>query len=47
MTAVAFHFSDEFIDHVSLRIVNEVSGVCRVLYDSWYSSENVVIGTLI
>lgn len=33
MTATAFPFPFEFLEKVALRIVNEVSGVNRVLYD--------------
>ena len=33
MTATAYRFDWEFIERVSTRIVNEVDGVCRVLYD--------------
>ncbi|KAE8153768.1 GMP synthase [Aspergillus avenaceus] len=33
MTAIAYPFSHEFLTRVSTRIVNEVSGVCRVVYD--------------
>jgi GMP synthase (glutamine-hydrolysing) len=33
MTAVAFHFPGEFIARVATRIVNEVKGVNRVVYD--------------
>src|SRR5690606_9427975 len=33
MTAQAFPFDFEFLEHVAHRIVNEVSGVNRVLYD--------------
>ncbi|KAI8627138.1 GMP synthase [Xylariaceae sp. FL1651] len=33
MTAHVFHFKPEFLDKVSSRIVNEVDGVCRVVYD--------------
>lgn len=34
MTATAYRFEWEFIERVSTRIVNEVDGVCRVLYDT-------------
>ena len=34
MTAGFYRFDWSFLDKVSLRIVNEVSGVCRVVYDS-------------
>jgi GMP synthase (glutamine-hydrolysing) len=33
MTAHVFHFDPAFLDKVSSRIVNEVDGVCRVVYD--------------
>jgi GMP synthase (glutamine-hydrolysing) len=33
MTAQAFPFAFEFLEHVANRIVNEVKGVNRVLYD--------------
>ncbi|KAE8354916.1 GMP synthase [Aspergillus coremiiformis] len=33
MTAIAYPFEHEFLTRVSTRIVNEVSGVCRVAYD--------------
>lgn len=33
MTARAFPFPFEFLDKVSTRIINEVDGVCRVVYD--------------
>ncbi|KAB8230963.1 GMP synthase (glutamine-hydrolyzing) [Aspergillus alliaceus] len=33
MTAIAYPFDHEFLTRVSTRIVNEVSGVCRVAYD--------------
>ncbi|KAJ2905413.1 GMP synthase protein [Zalerion maritima] len=33
MTAKAFPFPFDFLDQVSTRIVNEVDGVCRVVYD--------------
>jgi GMP synthase (glutamine-hydrolysing) len=33
MTAIAYPFPHEFLTRVSTRIVNEVSGVCRVAYD--------------
>jgi len=33
MTAQAFPFDFEFLEHVCNRIVNEVEGVNRVLYD--------------
>lgn len=33
MTATAVHFPPEFLDHVAHRIVNEVKGVNRVVYD--------------
>ena len=33
MTAKAFPFPFEFLDKVSTRIINEVDGVCRVVYD--------------
>ncbi|KAK6352780.1 GMP synthase (glutamine-hydrolyzing) [Orbilia brochopaga] len=33
MTADWYDFDAKFLKHVSSRIVNEVSGVCRVLYD--------------
>ncbi|KAL8955319.1 MAG: hypothetical protein Q9183_006696, partial [Haloplaca sp. 2 TL-2023] len=33
MTARFYRFDWSFLDKVSLRIVNEVSGVCRVVYD--------------
>lgn len=33
MTGTIFHFPWEFLDRVSTRIVNEVDGVCRVMYD--------------
>lgn len=34
MTARFFRFDWDFLERVSARIVNEVDGVCRVLYDS-------------
>lgn len=34
MTATAYRFDWEFLERVSTRIVNEVDGVCRVLYDT-------------
>ncbi|KAL9097022.1 MAG: hypothetical protein Q9165_000986 [Trypethelium subeluteriae] len=34
MTADSFEFEHSFLRRVSTRIVNEVEGVCRVLYDS-------------
>jgi len=34
MTARFFRFDWDFLERVSARIVNEVNGVCRVLYDS-------------
>lgn len=33
MTAKAYPFPFEFLDKVSTRIINEVDGVCRVVYD--------------
>lgn len=33
MTADWYDFDSKFLKHVSNRIVNEVDGVCRVLYD--------------
>lgn len=33
MTATAVHFPPEFLDHVAHRIVNEVQGINRVVYD--------------
>lgn len=33
MTAHVFHFDWDFITRVSTRIINEVDGVCRVVYD--------------
>ncbi|CAG8954623.1 hypothetical protein HYFRA_00004542 [Hymenoscyphus fraxineus] len=33
MTATAYHFEWDFLERVSTRIVNEVDGVCRVVYD--------------
>jgi len=33
MTADWFQFGGEFLKRVSRRIVNEVNGVCRVVYD--------------
>jgi GMP synthase (glutamine-hydrolysing) len=37
MTADWYPFDGEFLKRVSRRIVNEVNGVCRVVYDSEYS----------
>ena len=37
MTADSFEFEHSFLRRVSIRIVNEVDGVCRVLYDSTVS----------
>ena len=37
MTADSFEFEHSFLRRVSTRIVNEVDGVCRVLYDSMSS----------
>ena len=34
MTAKFFRFDWDFLERVSSRIVNEIDGVCRVLYDS-------------
>jgi GMP synthase (glutamine-hydrolysing) len=34
MTADWYPFDGEFLKRVSRRIVNEVNGVCRVVYDS-------------
>lgn len=36
MTADWYPFDGEFLKTVSRRIVNEVKGVCRVVYDSKY-----------
>ena len=36
MTADWYEFSGAFLKRVSNRIVNEVNGVCRVLYDGEY-----------
>ena len=33
MTANPYFFTNEFLTEVSTRIVNEVHGVCRVVYD--------------
>jgi len=33
MTADWYPFDGEFLKRVSRRIVNEVNGVCRVVYD--------------
>ncbi|KAH7146346.1 GMP synthase [Dactylonectria macrodidyma] len=33
MTAHVYHFEPSFLDKVSSRIVNEVDGVCRVVFD--------------
>lgn len=33
MTAAVYRFSDDFLDHVSTRIINEVRGINRVVYD--------------
>jgi len=33
MTANIFRFDWDFLERVSTRIVNEVEGVCRVVYD--------------
>ena len=33
MTADSYPFSHEFLSHVATRIVNEVKGVNRVVYD--------------
>ncbi|QSZ30163.1 hypothetical protein DSL72_004683 [Monilinia vaccinii-corymbosi] len=33
MTAIAYPFENEFLSRVSTRIINEVHGVCRVVYD--------------
>jgi len=33
MTATAYRFDREPIERVSTKIVSEVDGVCRVLYD--------------
>lgn len=33
MTANPFFFDSDFLTQVSTRIVNEVHGVCRVVYD--------------
>ena len=40
MTADSFEFEHSFLRRVSTRIVNEVDGVCRVLYDSKTSSSS-------
>jgi GMP synthase (glutamine-hydrolysing) len=37
MTADWYPFDGQFLKKVSSRIVNEVAGVCRVLYDGMYS----------
>ena len=33
MTADIYHFSSEFLSEVSKRIINEVKGINRVVYD--------------
>jgi len=33
MTADTFHFDPEFLSRVATRIVNEVNGINRVVYD--------------
>jgi GMP synthase (glutamine-hydrolysing) len=33
MTADVFHFDPEFLSRVATRIVNEVQGINRVVYD--------------
>ena len=33
MTAESFNFDHEFLTHVSGRIINEVRGINRVVYD--------------
>lgn len=40
MTAKFFRFDWDFLERVSSRIVNEVNGVCRVLYDSKFGRRN-------
>lgn len=34
MTATAYPFGFDFLEHVTRRIINEVDGVCRVFYDT-------------
>ena len=47
MTADWYPFDGKFLKRVSTRIVNEVNGICRVVYDGEYDKLSYVVNTKI